>query len=282
MPPRGAACGGVPARAGTRPAAGTGDRDDHGPHWPSSTPSARPPTRWPAVSRRGVGRSPPPRRPHQPWPSRSARQHCGRVRQTGPPPQSRCPPAPPARAPATTARRRPPVLRGWSPRTVTVAECARIASTRSRRSVAHVLAVVEHQQPHPALQRGGHTLAHGLARLLGDAQHRGHRIGHRRRISDRGQLENPDPVGELIGQPRRNFGRQAGLADPAHPGQRHQPMSLDRRLHLGQLRTRARSSSSFEGAGFPVSHPAPAGAETRVRRPTARTWNISTGVGDVP
>ena len=81
-PPRGAACGGVPARAVIRPAAGTGDRDDHGPRWPSSTPSARPPTRWPAVSRRGVGRSPPPRPPHQLWPSRSAGPHSGRVRRT--------------------------------------------------------------------------------------------------------------------------------------------------------------------------------------------------------
>ena len=31
-------------------------------------------------------------------------------------------------------------------------------------------------------------------------------IGHRRRISDRSQLERPDPVGELIGQARRDFG----------------------------------------------------------------------------
>ncbi len=104
-----------------------------------------------------------------------------------------------------------------------------------RRSVTHVLAVVEHQQPDPALQRGGHTVSQALARLLGDAQHRGHRIGHRRRIGDRGQLEQPDTVRELIGQARRNFGRQAGLTDPAHPGQRHQPMSLQRLLHLGQF-----------------------------------------------
>ena len=90
--------------------------------------------------------------------------------------------------------------------------------------VEDVLAVVEHQQPDPALQRGGHRLAHALARLLGDAQHRRHRVGHRRRIGDRGQFEKPDTVGKFIGQPRRDLGRQAGLADPAHPGQRHQPM----------------------------------------------------------
>ena len=42
------------------------------------------------------------------------------------------------------------------------------------RGVAHVLAVVEHQQPDPALQRGRDTISHALSRLLGDAQHRGH------------------------------------------------------------------------------------------------------------
>ena len=104
-----------------------------------------------------------------------------------------------------------------------------------RRSVTHVLAVVEHQQPHPAFQCGGHTVSHALPRLLGDAQHRRGRVGHRRRIGDRGQLEQPDAVRELVGQVRRDFGRQAGLADPAHPGQRHQPMSLQRLLHLGQF-----------------------------------------------
>ena len=57
--------------------------------------------------------------------------------------------------------------------------------------VQHVFAVVEHQQPHPALQGGGHALGHAPAGLLGDAQHRGHRVGHRSRIGDRGQLEKP-------------------------------------------------------------------------------------------
>src|SRR4029077_10765054 len=34
----------------------------------------------------------------------------------------------------------------------------------------------------------------GLAGLLGDAQHRRHRVGHRRRIGDRSQFEKPDTV----------------------------------------------------------------------------------------
>jgi hypothetical protein len=95
-------------------------------------------------------------------------------------------------------------------------------------SVAQMLAVVEHQQPHPALQRGGHTVSHALARLLGDAQHRRHRVGHRRRIGDRRLLEKPDTVGKFIGQPCRDFDRQAGLADPAHPNYCNGPRCNDR------------------------------------------------------
>ncbi len=101
--------------------------------------------------------------------------------------------------------------------------------------VQHVLAVVKHQQPYSALQRGGHRLTHCPARLLGDAQHCRYRVGHRRRIGDRGQLEKPHPVREFVDQPPRGFQRQPGLADPAHPGQRHQPMSLHRGVHLAGL-----------------------------------------------
>ena len=47
--------------------------------------------------------------------------------------------------------------------------------------------------------------------------------------------KNQTPSGNSSASARRDFGRQAGLADPAHPGQRHQPMSLQRLLHLGQF-----------------------------------------------
>ena len=81
-PPRGAASGGVPARAGSRPAAGTADRDDHAPRWRSSTPSARPPTRSPAgipSRRRQISTTAP---ASSAWPSRSAGPRSGRVRRT--------------------------------------------------------------------------------------------------------------------------------------------------------------------------------------------------------
>ena len=85
--------------------------------------------------------------------------------------------------------------------------------------IPDVLGVIDHQQPQPALQRGGHGLAHGLTRLLRDAQRSRDRIGHCQRIGHCRQLENPDPVGKLVGQPGRDLQRQAGLADPAHSGQ---------------------------------------------------------------
>ena len=55
-------------------------------------------------------------------------------------------------------------------------------------------------------------------------EHRRRGVGYRRGIGDRGQFEKPDPVGEFIGEPRPDFDRQAGLADPTYSGQRHQPM----------------------------------------------------------
>ena len=82
-PPRGAAFGGVPGRAGSRPAAGTADRDDHAPRWRSSTPSARPPTRWLTGCRRVCGRFPRQRPPRRAGPARSPTRHCGHGRGKG-------------------------------------------------------------------------------------------------------------------------------------------------------------------------------------------------------
>ena len=135
----------------------------------------------------------------------------------------------------------------------------------------NVLAIVDHQQPDPALQRGGHRLTYGLTRLLGDAQHRRHRIGHRRRISHRCQLEKPNAVGKLISQVRRDFQRQTGLADPTHPGQRHQPMRLDRRFDLGD---HGLASDQAGGRRPQISRrriECPQRRETPCRSPAART-----------
>ncbi len=78
-PRRGAGCDGVPGRAASRPAAGTADPDDHAPRSRSSTPSARPPTRWLTGCRRVCGRFPPQRPPRRAGPARSPTPHLGTV-----------------------------------------------------------------------------------------------------------------------------------------------------------------------------------------------------------
>ena len=217
-PPRGAASGGVPVRAASRPAAGTGDQDDHAPRlavidaireaansMANGIPSRRRQISTTAAASSAVG--------HR----EAAAPHLGRVRRTGSPPPSRFPP--PTSSEGT----------GHTCSSATPSPSRLVARIRHRRrlredgldqiggGVEHVLAVVEHQQPDPALQRGGHRLAHGLARLLGDAQHRRHRVGHRRRIGDRRQFENPDTVGKFIGQPRRDLRSPGGSCRPRPP-----------------------------------------------------------------
>jgi hypothetical protein len=68
----------------------------------------------------------------------------------------------------------------------------------------------------PALQRSGHGLAHSLARLLRDTQHGRHRIGHRCRIGDRGQLENPNTIRKFVDQTPGYLGCKPRLADAAN------------------------------------------------------------------
>ena len=64
----------------------------------------------------------------------------------------------------------PPILRRRSPTPAPSPSGREDRLDQIARSVAHVLAVVEHQQPDPAFQCGGHTVCQALARLLGDAR----------------------------------------------------------------------------------------------------------------
>ncbi len=63
----------------------------------------------------------------------------------------------PATAPATTARRRPPVLRGWWPGSSPSPSCARIASIRSAAASRTCSQLSNTSRRDPALQRGGHA-----------------------------------------------------------------------------------------------------------------------------
>jgi len=98
--------------------------------------------------------------------------------------------------------------------------------------VDQVLAVVEDQQHPPGLQQLHQPLHRILLRRQGDrawpeptadAQGRGHGVGHRPLAAQRGQLDQPDPVGDVVGQAGRHLHGQAGLARPARTGEGDQP-----------------------------------------------------------
>ena len=108
---------------------------------------------------------------------------------------------------------------------------------------------------------------HRQAGLGRHAQRRGDHVGQGRRITNRRQLDQPHPIGELAHQLGRDLHRQAGLADPAHPGERHQPMGphqLDELLHL---RLRVRRSWSSAPVGCLARRPPSAAPRTRAQGP---------------
>ena len=84
------------------------------------------------------------------------------------------------------------------------------------RRVQHVLAVVQHHQQPPARQRVARCCRSRVRPACGVIPSAvGHRVRHRRRVADRGQLDQPHAVGELGDQLGRDLDREAGLADPA-------------------------------------------------------------------
>ena len=113
------------------------------------------------------------------------------------------------------------VLHGWWPCTLTGcrtheggldphrrrrrARCSQLSTTNSR-----TLALQRSRPPTP--------MNSSCPARSGDAQHGGHRVGHRRRIGDRCQLEKPNPVRELIAQlARRPPNCEARLANSHQP-----------------------------------------------------------------
>ncbi len=58
-------------------------------------------------------------------------------------------------------------------------------------------------------------------------EHRRHRRVHTVTVGHRSEFDQPHPVTEPWRQHRRRLQREAGLADPTHPDQRHHPLFTD-------------------------------------------------------
>ena len=197
----------------------------------------------------------------------------GRVRRTTPPPPTR-----PRRATSSDGTGHSCSAPTRSPSrdvaiTFTVAVRGQDRLDQVGRRVEHVLAVVQHDQQPPPRQGLGDAVGHRQPGLGGDAQDGGHRVGHGGRIADRGQLDQPHPVGELGRSARRRPARPGGSC---RPRPRRSGSPADGRAPARPApspRPRDPRSSSPAPAGSPAPRPPSATAGTRPADPSARTWN---------
>ena len=124
------------------------------------------------------------------------------------------------------------------------------AADRRRGRREHVLAVVDHDEQAPPGHRLGDGVDHGHVALRGDAEGVGDGVGHGVGIVDRRQLDQPDPVGELVGELGR---RRPGPAASCPLRRRRSASPVDGRgpasATSGSTRRRARSGSWPTSAG---------------------------------
>ena len=101
--------------------------------------------------------------------------------------------------------------------------------------VEHVLAVVEHEQQGPAAQVLDERLLDRQQRTLLHAQRRGDGVPDRAAVGERRELAQPAAVGEAVALAVGDLDREAGLADPADPGEGHQGRGPQRRPCTGHV-----------------------------------------------
>ena len=104
-----------------------------------------------------------------------------------------------------------------------------------RGPVEHVLAVVEHEQQGPAAQVLDERLLDREQRTLLHAQRRGDGVPDRAAVGERRELAQPAAVGEAVALAVGDLDREAGLADPADPGEGHQGRGPQRRPRTGHV-----------------------------------------------
>ena len=97
-----------------------------------------------------------------------------------------------------------------------------------RRSGQQMFTVIEHQQQLLVAQELHQRLAGGLPGRGTHREHRSDRIIQADRIADRGQLAQPRASGKSRLHLLGDLHREAGLAHPAHTGQRHHPRLAQR------------------------------------------------------
>jgi hypothetical protein len=116
-----------------------------------------------------------------------------------------------------------------------------------------VLAVVQYQQQlliSKELRKQRHRVA---APGVVDLQSVDHRVRHQCGVLQRGQLDQPHPVGDHAPKLRRHPQCQPGLPDSRHTGQRHQPRQGQPLGDLGDVTPPAHEARHV---GRKVSYPA--------------------------
>jgi hypothetical protein len=100
-----------------------------------------------------------------------------------------------------------------------------------------VLAVVDHEEHLAGAQVLDELVQRGTGGPVGDAQRGTDGVRDAVAAGEHRELDEPHAVGE--GAPRllRDVQRETGLADPADPGQRHQPGLLEQPADLPALLT---------------------------------------------
>ena len=105
-----------------------------------------------------------------------------------------------------------------------------------RAGLDQMLAVVLNQKQPPVLGKRVQRLFHRSTRFLPDAEHRCHGLRHDQCIGNRSQLDEPDPIGEVIQHFRAQLQRQARLSQSARTDKRQQPRVWQQAAKLGQFR----------------------------------------------
>ena len=139
-----------------------------------------------------------------------------------------------------------------------------------------LLEVVEDEQRDERLEVRPERLRDRDARFLADAERGGDRARDEARVADRGEIDEPRPAREPIGDRRGQAQREARLARAARSGQGQQPRLGEGRRRASRGRPRGRRSSSAGSAGSSARRWS--GADDR-RRPIPGTTSRWSGLG---